>query len=261
MGDPVLRSTRLPPQQALLDDSQTGADLDVRYSFFNNPAAGGPNPMRTSLSKMFDKYRDDPKNAPDEINVEGTGKLLQEDLEIDLSDVGALVFSELVQSPSLGVVTREGFVDGWTEVGVDTLPKMRNIILQRRSQLPTDRELFKNVYNHTFVLGLQEKQKALQMETAMEFWRVLFSEQGFVWSTRTTPWLDWWFEYYAEKVKKAVNKDLWKQTLNFAEQTMKDESLSFWTEESSWPSVIDEFVEWVKTEKRPTNGDDAMEIS
>ena len=51
------------------------------------------------------------------------------------------------------------------------------------------------------------------------------------------------------KWKKAVNKDLWKQTLTFAEETMKDESLEFWNEESSWPSVIDDFVAWVKTEK------------
>ncbi|CZT19112.1 related to defective in cullin neddylation protein 1 [Ramularia collo-cygni] len=226
-------------------------------AYFNNPT-GGSNPLRTSLSKTFDKYRDDPKNTPDEIGVEGTGTLLQE-LDIEVADVAALVFSELVQSPSLGTITRDGFVDGFSDVGVDSLPKMRNIVLQRRSQLPTDKEVFKRVYNHTFVLALQEKQKGLSMEMAMEFWKVLFEKPAFEWRTASTPWLDWWFEFYESKVKKAVNKDLWKQILNFAQETMKDDTLSFWTEESSWPSVIDEFVEWVKTEKRP--GGDAMEIS
>ena len=33
-------------------------------------------------------------------------------------------------------------------------------------------------------------------------------------------------------------------------KAVEDESLSFWTEESSWPSVIDDFVLWVKVEKR-----------
>jgi DCN1-like protein 1/2 len=84
---------------------------------------------------------------------------------------------------------------------------------------------------------------------------MLFSSSGYEWRTRQTPWLDWWLEFQQEKYKKAINKDLWKQTLKFAEQTLKDESLGFWSEESSWPSVIDDFVEWVKTEKRPSNGD------
>lgn len=91
---------------------------------------------------------------------------------------------------------------------------------------------------------------------------MVFMEPGLVWRTPRTPWLDWWLEFQEEKVKRSVNKDLWRQTLNFAEQTLKDESLGFWSEEASWPSVIDEFVEWVKKEKRPegvANGD-AMEV-
>lgn len=191
--------------------------------------------------------------------MEGTMNLCGE-IGVDLEDIGSLVFFELVQSPSLGLITREGFVEGWTEMGVDAPAKMRNIILQRRSQLSGDKELFKKVYNHTFSLALQERQKSLPLETASEMWRVLFGQDGLQWKTANTPWLEWWIEYNEEKVKKAVNKDLWKQTLNFAQQSIKDESLSFWSEESSWPSVIDEFVEWVKTEKRSGNGD-AMEIS
>ncbi|KAK3703916.1 Scaffold-type E3 ligase [Vermiconidia calcicola] len=229
--------------------------------FFSNPSNTNSNPTRATLTKLFDKYRDDPKNEPDEINVEGTGRLLS-DMGIGLEDISSLVFSELVSSPSLGKVTREGFVDGATDVSADSLPKLRNIVLQRRSQLKSDRELFKNVYNHTFSLALQGNQKSLTPEMALEFWRLLFSPEGFEWRTARTPWLDWWFEFQEEKWKRAVNKDLWRQTLTFAQETMKDESLSFWSEESSWPSVIDDFVEWVKTEKRKGQGanGDAMEV-
>ena len=229
--------------------------------FFSNPSNTNSNPTRATLTKLFDKYRDDPKNEPDEINVEGTGRLLS-DMGIGLEDISSLVFSELVSSPSLGKVTREGFVDGATDVSADSLPKLRNIVLQRRSQLKSDRELFKNVYNHTFSLALQGNQKSLTPEMALEFWRLLFSPEGFEWRTARTPWLDWWFEFQEEKWKRAVNKELWRQTLTFAQETMKDESLSFWSEESSWPSVIDDFVEWVKTEKRKGQGanGDAMEV-
>ncbi|KAK5122126.1 hypothetical protein LTR85_004372 [Meristemomyces frigidus] len=230
-------------------------------AFFANPSANNPhNPTRSALVKIFDKYRDDPKQEPDEIGIEGTGKILG-DLQIGVDDVGALIFSEIAQSPSLGRITREGFVDGWLDLNVDTLPKMRNIVLQRRSAMSTDKEIFKSVYNHTFQLALPPGSKTLPLEMAVTFWQMLFTSPGYEWrSPEGTPWLDWWLEYQEAKRTKAVNKDLWKQTLNFANETMKDDSLTFWNEESSWPSVIDEFVEWVKTEKRPGGAADAMEV-
>jgi len=55
---------------------------------------------------------------------------------------------------------------------------------------------------------------------------------------------------------KVINRDLWRQTLTFMLRALEDENLGFWNEESSWPSVIDEFVQWVKVEKR---GEEAME--
>ncbi len=227
------------------------------HSFFSNSANGAPNPLRANVTKLFDRLRDDPRNEPDEINAEGTQKMLGE-MDIGLDDIGALVFSELVQSPSLGKVTREGFIDGCLEVSADSIPKLRNAILQRRSQLSTNKDTFRPVYNHTFILGLANGQKALAQEDAREFWTLLFSKQGYEWRTRKTPWLIWWLEFQEEKWKKAINKDLWRQTLTFAEETLKDETLGFWTEESSWPSVIDDFVAWVKTEKR--GGGEAMDV-
>ncbi|KAK4632097.1 Defective in cullin neddylation protein 1 [Fulvia fulva] len=247
-------------------DKSTAAKLLKQHSwnvgaavntFFNNPSAGGANSLRSSLSKTFDQYRDNPKDSPDEITIDGTGKLL-EDAGIAVDGVDFFIFSELVASPSMGTLAREGFVDGLSDVGADTPAKIRNIVLQRRSALNSDPELLKNVYNHAFQLGLQDRQKALPVEMAQEFWKILFTAPAYQWRTNSSPWLDWWFEFYTEKVNKAVNKDLWKQTLSFAKETMRDESLSFWTDESSWPSVIDEFVEWVKTQKKTG---DAMEIS
>lgn len=223
-----------------------GAAVNI---FFNHPAGGRVNPLQGTLNKLFDQYRDvGTSDSPDEIGMDGTFKLC-EDLQVSLEDVGALVLFEIVQSPSLGIIVRENWIDGWSDVGADSAARMRNVVLQRRSALPTDQELFKNVYNHTFTLNLAERQKALMPDMAVAMWELLFKAPGLEWKTTNAAWLEWWIEYNQDKVKKAVNKDLWKQTLNFALQTLKDESLSFWSEESSWPSVIDEFVEWVKTEK------------
>lgn len=246
------------PCLTLQPDHHANPSLTSR--FFSNASNGAPNPVHANANKLFDKYRDDPKNDPDEINIEGTSKMLGE-MTIGVEDISAFIFSELVQSPALGKITREGFVDGCLETSCDTLPKIRNVVIQRRSQLSADPDIFRNVYNHAFVLGLSNNQKSLSQDVAAEFWSLLFSSQGFAWRTITSPWLEWWLEFQKEKWNKAVNKDLWRQTLTFAEQTMKDETLGFWTEDSSWPSVIDEFVEWVKTEKKGGGGEEAMDVA
>ncbi|KAI6821808.1 DUF298-domain-containing protein [Hortaea werneckii] len=234
----------------------------ANFEYFNNPN-GAANPTRPALSKIFDKYRDNPSEEPDEMNIDGLTELLGE-MDIEPGDMGALIFSEIVSSPSLGKVTREGFVDGWSELGVDNLPKMKDVCQQRRLTLSQDMALFKNVYNAAFPLVLPPGSKTLPLEFATEFWTMLFTPPGLEWkSAKGTPWLEWWLEFQQQIKTKAVNRDLWKQTLNFARETLKDDSLSFWSEESSWPSVIDEFVEWVKTEKRPgENGGsgEAMEV-
>ena len=96
------------------------------------------------------------------------------------------------------------------------------------------------------------------MEAATEYWKVLFTEPSIAWSTENTPWLDWWIEFLQERYKKSVNKDMWDQTLSFAEKVLDDESLKWWSEDSAWPGVIDEFVEYVQKDKR---GGEAMDVS
>ncbi|KAK3680151.1 Scaffold-type E3 ligase [Recurvomyces mirabilis] len=226
-------------------------------AYFNNPSSSNAAPNRKALNAIFDTYRDDPRNEPDQINVEGSGNLLGA-IDIPLDDVGALVLFEIVRSTSLGVITREGFLEGLGQANADSLPKIKTLVLQHRSALPTDPTIFKNVYVQTFILALTPNAKTVPLETAIEFWRMIFVSPSFAWRTPSSPWLDWWLEFLEEKKTKAVNRDLWKQTLNFANETMKDESLGFWNEESSWPSVIDEFVGWVKEEKR--SGADAMQV-
>lgn len=185
---------------------------------------------------------------PDEINFDGVSKFL-EDIDIGVEDIGTLALFEIVQSPQLGRITRDGFIEGFSTPNADSTAKMRNYVLARRSQLSTDRSIFKSVYNHTFTLLIEGAKKSIELEQAAAFWKILFSDDGFEWNSAATPWLDWYLEYLTTKWNKAVNKDLWRQTLAFAEASKADATLSFWNEESSWPSVIDDFVGWVKAEK------------
>ena len=72
-------------------------------------------PNKNTLNKLFDKYRDDPHN-PDKIGLDGMSKYLA-DIDVNLEDVGLFIVSEIVQSPSMGEMTRDGFVSGWSSLG------------------------------------------------------------------------------------------------------------------------------------------------
>lgn len=75
------------------------------------------------------------------------------------------------------------------------------------------------------------------------------------WKTASTNWLDLWIDFLQTKWKKSVNKDMWNQTLEFWQKCIKDETLSFWSEDGAWPSVIDDFVAYIMEQRGPAGAD------
>ncbi|KAF1815756.1 DUF298-domain-containing protein [Eremomyces bilateralis CBS 781.70] len=208
----------------------------------------GNSPQKTTLSKLFDQYCDDP-SSPDTIGMDGMMRYLG-DLKVSVESIGLFVVSEIVKSPSMGEMKREKFIEGWQELGADTISKQQSLAKSIQSQLPKDPAVFKRVYRHTFSLGINsERARTIDLEMAIEFWKVLFSSQGWRWASKTTDWLALWQEYLLSNWKKGVNRDMWDQTYQFALKTMEDERLGFWSEDAAWPGVIDEFVVW-SNEKR-----------
>ncbi|KAF2762572.1 hypothetical protein EJ05DRAFT_495451 [Pseudovirgaria hyperparasitica] len=224
----------------------------LRFAYLSSSTAPQNSVLRSNLNTQFDALRDEPREYPDTIKIDGSMAYFQQ-LAVDLAGIEMLVVSELLNCPTIGEITREGFIDGWSKVGADTVSKQKTRITKIMKSLPSDHTTFTLVYKHTFPLGRADGKKALQLENATEFWRILFSSPSSPvrWSTPTTPWLDWWIAYLEAEHKKDVNKDLWDQTLKFAEECLKDEKLDWWdSENSAWPGVIDGFVERVY-EKRP----------
>jgi hypothetical protein len=127
--------------------------------------------------------------------------------------------------------------------------------------LPSSKEAFVRIYKHTFFLGKTASQKSVSLEMAIAYWNLLFGSPSspIQWSTPSSPWLTWWTEYLTSEYKRSINKDVWNETLRFAQETLRDEALSFWSEEASWPSVMDDFVEWVQKTRGKGSAGDAME--
>lgn len=220
-------------------------------------------------------------------------KYLQ-DLGITPDDIRTLILSTLVSSPTLGTLNRSDFISGWLNLAQDpsTHPTMDSTpatqISTQNTTLSTiagafrdpgssrisnpeykkrPSPMFKRVYKHTFTLALPEGNnvRAIPLDEAAEYWRLLLGPNGYNWRSQTrkgnaTPWLEWWLSFLQEKWRKAVNRDLWEQTLAFAQETSMDDTLGFWSEDAAWPGVIDEFVEWVRQKRDGEGLEDKMEV-
>ncbi|KZZ99611.1 hypothetical protein AAL_02183 [Moelleriella libera RCEF 2490] len=188
-----------------------------------------------------DAKRDD----KDKMELESTMTYLEKHLGVNLENAELFIALEIVKAPNLGEITRRGFVEGWLSQGAGFTIEGHAAHVQKLAlTLSDDDDLFRSVYRHTFVAGRESDQKALGLENAVVYWTMLFSPPGFAWKSENHDWLDLWKSFLDEKWTRSVNKDMWNMTLEFALKSTADESLSFWTEDGAWPSVIDDFVEW-----------------
>ena len=136
----------------------------------------------------------------------------------------------------------------------ETLPKQQGQIASFRRSLVVTPDFFKRVYKQTFLIARLPGQKIVPLETALEYWRLLFTDPSRSWNTPITPWLTYWLEYLEAQWKKSISKDMWDQTGVFAMKSLEDESMSWWSEDGAWPGVLDEFVFYVRDKRRNTAG-------
>lgn len=250
----------------------TSSNEDAFSRYFGGDVSGHQQSSKSSattqtLNKLFDKYCEDTKSHPDTIKIDGTMKYLG-DLAIPLESIAILVIFEMVKSPTMGEIPRAEFVQGWTQHGASTITAQKSVITALTASLRTPEAhakdgLYRRVYKHTFRIALPTGTRAVPLDMALEYWRLLFGPQGWEWrAANGSSWLESWEEFLNTRWKKAVNKDLWDQTLLFAEQTVRDPSLSWWSEESAWPGIIDEFVGWIKEQRQAQNAEPngAMEV-
>ncbi|KAF9484185.1 defective in Cullin neddylation protein 1 [Pholiota conissans] len=237
--------------------------LDIAIdAYYNNPTAFASSgrqksstaPSTSKLGQLFDSYKDD-----EDITVNGTIKFC-EDLEVDPEDVVLLAIAYELKSPQMGVWKRQGWVDGWKSIGVDSIKGMQGAIPRLRSRLASDPEYFQKVYNHTFDFARSEGQRSLGLETAIAFWNLLLplGLSGGALAHVTTSdgdddikmdeegWKEyqWWFDFLNQKGIKGVSKDTWVMFLDFIRSI--DSKFSNYDMEAAWPSTIDDFVEYGK---------------
>lgn len=125
--------------------------LDQQTSSRPRPAASGSSnasdvvaKAKYNLGQLFDSYRGKPcftkiiqhhfershsrrtdaKDAQGEIGIEGTLKYMQ-DLNVDMDSAQSVIPLEITQSPSMGVITKQAFIDGWMKA-MYAMPSLQN---------------------------------------------------------------------------------------------------------------------------------------
>lgn len=99
-------------------------------------------------------------------------------------------------------------------------------------------ETFSDFYDFAFGYAKGAAARSLDAETAAAYWSVVF--QGHREQARAEKWIS----FVSSGAKRAVTRDMWTQLLEFLRVVKAD--LSNYDENASWPSLIDDYVVYLK---------------
>lgn len=93
-------------------------EADHPHSYYSGSGGGGnaqnSAAAKTNLNKLFDRYQEAGAPDKDVVGVEGTMRYFEE-TGVDAEGLEALVTLEIVQAPTMGEMSRDGFIKGWSE--------------------------------------------------------------------------------------------------------------------------------------------------
>lgn len=150
---------------------------------------------------------------------------------------------------------------------------MRARVPDLRSSFSHDEALFKKVYLFTYNFARTPNQKSLPLESATEYWKLLFAK-------RFKTHMNNWINFLETEYKRSIAKDTWNCMYDFVQLADSDPTLAsydtdgmlfhpfvsffhfglFWAYGwlGAWPSILDDFVGYVR---RKQGGGASMDIS
>ncbi|KAL8272693.1 hypothetical protein Esti_003397 [Eimeria stiedai] len=234
-----------------------------RRSLLGNAGEAGPPDGPAPIDELkaaafFDKYAmQDASRCPPEAVIKEEGlERLSDDLGAGLDDLFFLIFAFHCGCRTQGVILKADFLRGLRSLHVDTLESLKATVQPLREALFKDVQQLRKVYSYAFTYSLEPLQKQLPTELAVAYWRLILEP------------LDWSlynpFLHYIECVSAlpSITKDVWLMVLEFvltsqrqpgqaetAEENI-DRVLQDYEDDGAWPLVIDNFVEWMRDERK-----------
>ncbi|KAH7816063.1 putative squamous cell carcinoma-related oncogene [Monocercomonoides exilis] len=199
-----------------------------------------PSPVpRTDPAKIeeyFKKYKDSVANA---IQEDGFVDFLT-DIGVDPLEIDSLIVSYKLGCKLLGQISHDDFVKGCQGVGVQDVASFKRELPRLRQSI-TDAEEFQKFYRYVFLLYLGEgTSKQLPCADCIDVWKIVLKGKFAL--------LDEWCEFLEKKKPNTISLDTWTLLLDFSKEVHPD--LSNFEEESAWPVLIEDFVNWKKGGKK-----------
>lgn len=184
---------------------------------------------KNQIEALFAKY----SASSGDIEREGIESFCS-DLGIDPLDPVILVIAFYFKAETMGIFKKIEFFQGFEALNCDSLQKLQQKLGELRRNLNDSRQ-FRLIYNYIFIFTRESGCRNLGIDVAIAMWRLLLSEKF--------PFVEKWIEFLENRGKRHdISKDTWEMLLDFLEIMQKD-GLQGYDPNSSWPILIDEFVE------------------
>lgn len=194
-----------------------------------------------ALLALYNKYRDSENKS--QIGIEGTINYLN-DLGIEPEHISSLILCYFLKSPKMGVFTRINFINQWNSAKVSTIQQMASHI-ENLTHYYQDIDTFQSVYAFIFKFLLEQpNQKLLSYELLIEYWTLVFNYLTL--SSQVRQRLQQWYTF-VNSAKKNISHDTFIMFYEFLKEIVipDPEHFQSYDEMSSWPSFIDEYVEYL----------------
>eukprot|EP00051_Salpingoeca_urceolata_P030201 m.8441 g.8441 ORF g.8441 m.8441 type:complete len:246 (-) comp3233_c0_seq1:81-818(-) len=183
----------------------------------------------------FESYKD-----PTEANIgpDGTARLCV-DLDVSPENVALLVLAKRLECKKMATFTQAEWLTGMGALRCDSTVKLKAILPDLRRSLD-DPKFFKQVflYAYDFARSANQNsgQKTIDKQTAVAMLDVLLRGCWVL--------LDSFSRFLEQCSARVINKDQWVNIHDFYKTVKPD--LSNYDENSAWPVLLDEYVEWCK---------------
>ncbi|QLL31965.1 hypothetical protein HG536_0C01330 [Torulaspora globosa] len=196
------------------------------------------------LLALYDRYAN---KELDRIDIDGLIRLIR-DLEYKLEDLVTISLAKIMHCSKLAEgISKDTFLSTWYMQGCSTIAQMRHVLEDLDIRLQTDLDYLAEIYKYAFDLAVDSNTRNLDLDTAIEYWRLFFQPQYSVHVDEKL--MSSWLRFLRESGKQNVTRDTWQMLLEFFKRFPSLEAVKEnYNEEDAWPYIIDEFYEYLQVE-------------
>eukprot|EP01062_Namystynia_karyoxenos_P074793 TRINITY_DN71809_c0_g1_i1.p1 TRINITY_DN71809_c0_g1~~TRINITY_DN71809_c0_g1_i1.p1 ORF type:complete len:267 (+),score=109.25 TRINITY_DN71809_c0_g1_i1:60-860(+) len=205
---------------------------------------------KSELETLFERWAGDPQVMREKA-IHG----MAEDLGLRGDDPVILMLAWKIQAMEHWRFTRGEWYHGLSSLRptVDSQAKLQNYLhKQLRQETEAEPDKYEDFYNYVYDFVRADPAEHLELPVAKGLWKKLLvlEKDG----KPLFAHLDLWIEYMETQVTgdKRVSRDLWQQLLIFARGVKSLEDFN--PEDSTYPVVLDDFVEWAVEKLKQADG-------